>query len=272
MASFRSAQNIAECDSPVGELPSIPGPLGEPPLVEEVKPLGRPGAAIHLAGATLNVIVTGRAVIFLISHVGVIRREPRLALGAFVAGTYIADLVSGILHWTFDTWFDEQSGPLMRMVYLVREHHLRPARIFRYRLRDEAGLLSWFALILAGPLYRASQRSPLTPRRYALALTGVVIAGEVTLMLEFHKWGHRVRRGRLPRLLQTSRLLLSPETHLQHHSADHDTNYCLINGVADQTLGRIGFFRGLEALVSALTGARPRSDDIEWARRYGRPR
>ncbi|MGO9319488.1 MAG: fatty acid desaturase CarF family protein [Solirubrobacteraceae bacterium] len=257
-----------------GALPTIPGPWGEPPSVEDVKPLTPVGLGIHAAGAALNLAGSAAALAFLARNRAVVKDARLISLAGFAAGTYIADLASGVLHWTFDTWFDQGVEPLKRMVYIVREHHMRPARIFRYRMRDEAGLLSWFGLALASPFYLSLRdtRSDITPRRCAAAVTGLTIAAQVTFMLEFHKWGHRKRRGAFPRILQRSYLLLSPEAHLQHHSGNHDKNYCLINGVADRTLGRMGLFRGLEHLVTSITGAQPRRDDLQWARHYGRPR
>jgi hypothetical protein len=259
---------------PAAVPPGIPGPWGEPPWVEEVKPLHRSGAVVHAVGAALNVLVTGRELALLTKNVKAVRGSWLSVIGGLTLGTFVADFVSGLLHWGFDTWFDDGVRPLTRMVYIVREHHLRPARIFRYRLRDEAGLLSWFGIGVAAPLYGAAhlRHEPATKQRLGLAAAGVTVATQVTLMLEFHKWGHRARRGRAVRLLQGAHLLLSPETHLRHHAGDHDSNYCLITGIADQTLGRIGMFRALEKLVTALTGAEPRRDDVKWAMRYGRPR
>lgn len=181
--------------------------------------------------------------------------------------------MSGLLHWSFDTWFDEGAEPLRRMVYLVREHHMRPARIFRYRLRDEAGILSWFAFALSAPRFaRVIRRpGPVTPARYGVALGGLIMATEIVVALEFHKYGHRLRRGSVARALQKGGLLLSPELHGTHHSGDHDRQYCLITGIADLTLGRLGLFRGLERVITAVTGAQPRRDDVQWCLRYGRP-
>ena len=252
-------------------VPRIPGPWGEPPAIDEVQPLSRAGAALHAGGAALNLAASGYAVGYLVQHRATLAAHWRLGVGGVAAGTYAADLVSGLLHWAFDTWFDEDAGPLRRMVYLVREHHLRPARIFRYRLRDEAGILSWFAFGLAGPVYLVAALSKVTAGRCAAVVGALTMATEIVLMLEFHKVGHRVRRGRGVRALQRARLLLSPEDHLRHHSADHDVNYCLITGVADRTLGRLGLFRGLERAITAVTGAQPRVNDVEWALRYGRP-
>lgn len=255
-------------------LPRIPGPSGEPPSVDDVKALTRAGRRVHAAGAVLNFAATGAAVAFLLRNRRVAGDNWLLPVAGAAVGTYAADLASGILHWTFDTWFDDSVEPVKRMVYIVREHHMRPARIFRYRVRDEAGLLSWFGLGIATPFYYFAQsgRAGVSPVRYASAVAGVTVATQVTFMLEWHKWGHRARRGRLPRLLQRSYVLLSPEFHLRHHSGNHDENYCLINGLADRTLGRMGLFRVLEQTITRLVGARPRRNDREWALRYGRPR
>lgn len=72
------------------------------------------------------------------------------------------------------------------------------------------------------------------------------------------------------RLLQRSGLLLSAPHHSRHHLGNHDFDYCLINGRADRTLGRLGLFRGLEWLIARSTGARPQRNDHEWLRRFGR--
>jgi ubiquitin-conjugating enzyme E2 variant len=95
----------------------------------------------------------------------------------------------------------------------------------------------------------------------SLCLAALVYSADVSLMFEYHKWGHRRRRGRLPRLLQRCGLLLSPDHHLRHHRGAHDSHYCLINGLADRTLGAWGFFRGLERLITAVTGVPPRAED-----------
>jgi hypothetical protein len=256
------------------QVPGIPGPWGEPPDLDELAPLSRNGMLVHLLGAALNGFGLLLTAVFLVRHVEVLGRGWPLILLAIIVATFLADFLSGLLHWAFDTWFNASPTALRRMVFVVREHHLRPARIFRYRLRDEVGMLSWFGLLLASPflafaLLPAGEPGPV---RFAAAVAGVTASLEIVLMLEFHKCGHRMRRGRLIRGLQRIHLLLSPEQHLRHHSGEHDVNYCLITGVADRTVGRLGAFRLLERCICAVTGAVPRADDVEWAKRYGRPR
>ena len=158
------------------------------------------------------------------------------------------------------------------MVLLVREHHVHPERIFNYSFWQDVGILSWFALLVSAPLFAAAMlpAAPPTPLSYSLAAAGVAISFEIVFMLQFHQCGHRAARGSLARTLQRLHLLLTPRHHLRHHSGGHDCNYCLINGVADRTVGRLGIFRWLERLISALTGAVPRESDRLWLRRYGR--
>jgi len=223
----------------------------------------------HVTGGALNGAVTLGGLAWL----ALTFREhapswPWMAL-ALLAGVYAADLVSGLLHWAFDTWFSEGITFLRRMVLQVREHHVFPNRIFHIHFLHDAGTLSWIALILTGPLVlgmilfggRAAG---------AVVLAAAVFNVLLVTMLAFHKCGHRARQPRSIRLLQRSGLLLSVTHHSRHHLGNHDFNYCLINGWADRTLGRLGLFRGLEWLIARSTGAKPQENDHEWLCRFGR--
>lgn len=228
--------------------------------------------AIHLTGGLLNLAVTVPAAIFLVSHADQLARGWPLAIVALVAGTFVADFVSGFLHWAFDTYFSDSNLTVKRMVVLVREHHIYPDRIFEYSVWQEAGILCWFGALVSAPLYATALFVPGVPGplRAALVVAGLTASLEITFMLEFHKAGHRRERGRLVRALQSTGLLLSPEHHLRHHAGRHDTHYCLINGIADNTLGRLGVFRAMEAVIAASTGAIARQHDRELLSEYGK--
>jgi hypothetical protein len=226
--------------------------------------LSVPDRAFRILGACLNVLVLSWAVARLAGHLES-AWHPGLIAGCllgFALATFAADLTSGLLHWAFDTWFSTTKGAFRRMVSIVREHHVKPDEIFSFRFATDSGMLSWFggsgAFVLL-MLSRIVGDRPVVV--VTLCLAAVIYSIDVSLMFEYHKWGHRRRRGRLARAAQACGLLLSPDHHLRHHRDEHDSHYCLINGLADRTLGELGLFRGLERVITAVTGVEPRAED-----------
>lgn len=234
-------------------------------------PFGRSEVALHVVGGVLNVAVTTRGVSFLAANFeSSWPAWPWYVVGVG-AGMYTADLASGVLHWTFDTWFDENVRLAHRMILIVREHHVYPQLIFKYPVSQEVGLMSWFGLLGSAPVVLLVTRRAMRPSVGVAAILGVLTFDVlVTLSLELHKFGHTFTPGPTLRTLQKLGLVLSAKQHMRHHAGEHDSHYCIVNGWADATLGRLGFFRMLEALAGSITGSAPRANDRVWRRRYGR--
>ncbi len=207
---------------------------------------------------------------WLILNRGIAYTEWYFLCVATIMGMVFADFVSGLLHWLFDTWFSELQPRLRRMVVMVREHHIQPLAIFKYRFYQDAAPLSMIAMLLTAPVLLPVVLStgPASTARYCFAWACVIADLCIVFMLEFHKLGHRPMARGLLGQLQRCHLLLSPRHHSKHHRGRHDADYCIVNGLADHILGRVGFWPALEELISRLTGAIPRKNDDAWMKQY----
>lgn len=248
-----------------------------PPLPDqdfEVEPHSPREVRFHVLGGALNVVAWLTSLAWIVAA----WMSPDSAwtpsawgLGlAFLAGIYFADLASGLLHWAFDTWFDQTRTFVRRMVLQVREHHVFPHRIFRISFTQDAGTLSWIALIVTVPFLAWALLGGPSAGPFYVLLALAAWNPFLVFMLEFHKCGHRAKNPWWVRGLQRLGIVLSVKHHIRHHSGNHDVNYCIVNGWADRTLGRVGLFRFLEWTIYKLTGAVPQHNDHEWLRRYGR--
>ena len=238
----------------------------------ELPPFQPSEIATHVVGGLLNASGCAFALRALLKDRSSLRHHWPSTVASVAIAMFSADMVSGLLHWAFDTWFDETNVTFQRMIRIVREHHIYPQKVFNYPVHQEVGLMSWFGLLGLAPAcltYVARKKSERTVAASALA-GGLLYSFLITFSLEFHKQGHRFQRGRFIHALQAAHVVLSPKQHMKHHALEHDTHYCFVNGIGDLTLGKLGFFRVLESGMTALTGMKPRENDRQWRRRFGR--
>ncbi len=218
-------------------------------------------------GIALNALLIGWCARWIVIVGAAFIPGPAGMAATILIGLFLADFLSGLVHWATDTWFDEVMAE--RVISIAREHHLFPHHILGYGFRDYVAYSSWPAVLALGPI-----ELPLTlafvPSAGLCPIVFLCLMLNVVMFFGtyFHRLGHRRSRWRGVRWLQTAHLLIGPGHHCVHHRGNHDIRYCVINGWANFVCDRIGFWRGLESLVSRLTEAQPRRSDHAWLLRH----
>jgi ubiquitin-conjugating enzyme E2 variant len=184
-----------------------------------------------------------------------------VALGV-IGASLITDLGSGLVHWLWDTW-GSQDWPVVGKTFIrpFREHHVDPKAITRHDFLETNGASSFAMLpLLAAAWWLAGGHGE-------WSLFGSVMLGTASLLTlltnQFHKWAHASRVPRTVALLQRLGIVLTPDGHDLHHHAPFVGHYCITHGWLNPVLDKIRFFRALEHVVTRLTGAEPRKEDLE---------
>ncbi len=171
---------------------------------------------------------------------------------ALVVGLLGADLVSGIVHWGFDTWGDLDTPIVGQLaIRAFRQHHVDPSVLLGHDFVETNG----HNFMLALPLTTGGLCVlPGGDGARFLALCFAAMAVCVALTSQIHKWAHTPRPPRLVALLQRARLILPPAHHEYHHRAPHRQRYCITVGWLDGLFTATGFFERVERVITRATG------------------
>jgi ubiquitin-conjugating enzyme E2 variant len=193
---------------------------------------------------------------------------------AFVlAGVVAADFISGLIHWTADTWGSE-TMPILGRRFLrpFRVHHVNPDDFLRRRFLDTNGDVAAIVIPFLLGMFWISPVEHLG-QSITACLLGFCSAGLFTNQM--HQWAHMPCPPRPIRWMQRCRLILPRQLHQRHHRPPYATDYCIATGWCNGVLNRIDFFRRLERTVTWATGVMPRDDDVQFqvatARTQGTP-
>lgn len=168
-----------------------------------------------------------------------------LALGCTAVGLCFADLLSGIVHWSADSYGHARMPIFGGFVRTFREHHTDQLDITRHDAIETNGDV----FIFSSPVHLVLLCILQSP--YALALVLGIFLGSYCNS-QIHKWAHQADPPQWVRAMQRSRLFLSPEHHSRHHAGTHESHYCITTGWMNTTLDRIHFFRIAETVLSKL--------------------
>jgi ubiquitin-conjugating enzyme E2 variant len=182
-----------------------------------------------------------------------------------VAAALGADLVSGLVHWTADTWFSETMPVLgRRFLRPFRVHHVNPDDFLRRSFVDCNGDVA----MLNMPFLMAALWLPETLAGGAVSLALVTFSAVSLPTNQVHQWAHMPSPPYFVRWLQRHGVILSPEAHASHHRAPYVANYCIATGWCNRWLTAIDFFPTCERLITRVAGQTPRSDERTFAQRW----
>lgn len=157
---------------------------------------------------------------------------------------------------------------LQAFIRPFREHHIDPTSITRHDFIETNGDNFMVPIpVLASMAWGFASKPPqaiLATYHWNCFL--FLLALFVAFTNQIHKWSHTYFG--LPRwvtLLQEWHVVLPRQHHRIHHVAPHETYFCITTGWLNYPLEKLHFWPALEAVISALTGCRPRSDDLQWA-------
>lgn len=170
---------------------------------------------------------------------------------AALLGYLAADVVSGIVHWFCDTFFEDDTPLIGRaFIHPFREHHTDPLAITRHGFFEVNGNNCLVLIPVVGAVLILGNpgRGEAVPALFVQSLVlGFALATFGTN--QFHKWAHQERPAPPVRWLQTVGLILSPAHHKLHHSEPYRQAFCITVGWLDPLLDRIRLFERIERAV-----------------------
>ncbi|MBL4870456.1 MAG: hypothetical protein JKX72_05835 [Robiginitomaculum sp.] len=163
-----------------------------------------------------------------------------------IIGVLIADLISGLIHWTQDH-YGKASWPIIGGVIADNHrHHLHPDEF----LTNSVLKRNYATFILIGLI------------GCVFAIFGWLNTITVTALIvgawanEFHAFAHRYNDSRVLSGLRYFGLIQSPKHHRVHHQEDVWSHYCIITSYLNPAFRYFKVWRGLEICVEKITGVK----------------
>ena len=172
-----------------------------------------------------------------------------------VTAALAADLVSGLVHWTADTWFSETMPVLgRRFLRPFRVHHVNPDDFLKRDFVDCNGDVAMLNI----PILMVALAIPETTLGGTVSLALVTFSIVSLPTNQVHQWAHMPSPPRLVSWLQRHGIILSSGAHGSHHRAPYVANYCIATGWLNPLLDRMRVFHELERRVHQLVRASKR--------------
>ena len=178
------------------------------------------------------------------------------AAGAFLlkvlGGLLFADFISGVVHWLEDRYGNPEWPVIGHTIRENQQHHFTPRSFLKGTLWTRNREVLAIGAAFLGAFWAFDVLNAFT--------VSAVIFG--VMSNEVHASAHRSpqENGRIITALQKTGLLQSHRHHAAHHRKGKDTHFCVLTNYVNLVLERARFFQTLEAIVTRVTGRRPRPD------------
>ncbi|MBI1908099.1 kua-ubiquitin conjugating enzyme hybrid localization domain protein [Candidatus Uhrbacteria bacterium] len=161
-----------------------------------------------------------------------------------VVGYLLADFASGFVHFLGDTVGDEHTPVVGKaFIYAFREHHTDQKAITRHDFYYTNGNNCLVSLPVMLVLYHAVPAAWLANPWIAFAFASLFfLVISIFFTNQIHKWAHQDNPNAVARWLQARGLILTPARHRLHHTAPHDSHYCITTGWLNPLLEQLRFF------------------------------
>jgi len=155
----------------------------------------------------------------------------------------IADFITGLGHWVEDTYgVKTWPWPLLDGVVLPNiEHHKNPTFI---GTMSTIVSRNWHVVVPAVVV-------SLVFLYFGIWQVAVVLV-LASLGNEVHAWNHRRTNNFAIAFLQDACIIQTPQQHAKHHKKPYDKYYCTLGNITNAVLELVGFWKGLEYLLSKV--------------------
>jgi len=174
------------------------------------------------------------------------------ALAVIVSSYALADLGSGILHWSVDNYGNGRTPIMGGIIAAFQGHHSSPWTITEREFCNNVHKLCIpFGIPTVAAIHQLAG-----PSHPLVSLFFTVFCAAEIMSQELHKWSHMTRKEvpSIVNFLQDKNLIIGRVPHAQHHTAPFSGRYCIVSGLWYEVLDNSGFFRRLEHLIYNMNG------------------
>lgn len=174
------------------------------------------------------------------------------SLTTILASWVLADLGSGVLHWSVDNYGNGRTPIMGNIIAAFQGHHSAPWTITQRGFCNNVWKLCIpFGVPTVGAItYLAGSENPMVSLFFAVFCFNEIMSQEL------HKWSHMTKKE-VPEWvnkIQDLGISIGRVAHAKHHMAPYDGNYCIVSGVCNEALDNSGFFRWMEHKVYDING------------------